>query len=98
MVLREEGAPDAVEFLLRRPVAQRDDGEAELTIAGAERLVEDFIVARQAEHAELAHGRHNGAGDVAISIGRDGCRLHGLFTTFSATGDLPPPGVAYRGI
>jgi len=80
VMLGKEGASDEVEIVLRRPVAQGYDGKAEFMVAAAQRFVENLVVARQAKHAELAHGRHNRAGNVCVPVGRGGCGLHILFT------------------
>ena len=73
----KELAADAVELFLCRAVAQRDDLEAELMVRSGQRLVEDLVIAGQADDAQLAHGGdHARRNSPFVSSDRCGGRLH----------------------
>ena len=76
VIVGKELAADAVELVLGRPVAQRDDLEAELVVRSGQCLVENLVVAGQADNAQLPHRCNHRRRKIRRRFGLSGGRLH----------------------
>ena len=76
VIVGEKFPADPVEFVLRRPLAQRHDFEAELVVRTGKGFVENLVVARQSDDPKLAHRRDDRGCEVGSLVGWSACRLH----------------------